>query len=306
MLSIRQLELVKVLTLHKHFGHAANALGISQPALSKGISYIEKLLGVTLFERKAQVIPTVFGEIVVAHSASIIRDYSEMLRELKLVEGLDVGSLMISAGLHPSSMSVHLALGALSRDHPNLICNLRVKDWVLVQEDVLARNCDLGVAEITEAAKHAELETEPLRQSPLLLFSRVGHPVTKIKKLSLEDTLEYPWVGTSLPSALRAFLSPKSKPFGYFDPETNRAVPRIKVATMSAIKDIVSNGDAISAAPRQLIAKEIADGRVVPLHLELPWLKLNYGFMWRRDRSASPSMLAFMEIVRKIETGLGP
>ena len=46
MLTIRHLEMVRALARCGHFGRAAEELCISQPALSKGIASIERLLGV--------------------------------------------------------------------------------------------------------------------------------------------------------------------------------------------------------------------------------------------------------------------
>ena len=68
---------------------------------------------------------------------------------------------------------------------------------------------------------------------------------------------------------------------------------------------VVEHSDGISGAPLFVIADEIADGRVVVLPIDLPWLTLNYGFVWRRGRSFSPAAAAFMARVREIEARLG-
>lgn len=158
MLSIRHLEFVRALAKCGHFGRAAEELGVSQPALSKGIANIEKLLGVKLFNRGDLNTPTIFGDIVIQHGASIVANYTELLREIRLAEGLDTGSLAISSGLYPAEMSVQKAIGTLATRYPSLICKLMVKDWIDVPEDVGSRSFDIGVGDITEASRRPDLE----------------------------------------------------------------------------------------------------------------------------------------------------
>src|SRR5258708_37905199 len=62
-LTLRQLRYFESLARHRHFGHAADACAISQPALSMQIKELEESLGAALFERGArQVQLTNFGK----------------------------------------------------------------------------------------------------------------------------------------------------------------------------------------------------------------------------------------------------
>ena len=53
-LTLKQLRYVEALALHGHFGRAADACAISQPALSMQIKELEQSLGAALFERGAR------------------------------------------------------------------------------------------------------------------------------------------------------------------------------------------------------------------------------------------------------------
>jgi len=54
--SCRHLEMVRALAQHRHFGRAAQALGGSQPSLTRSLEHLGKMLGVRLFERQDVVI----------------------------------------------------------------------------------------------------------------------------------------------------------------------------------------------------------------------------------------------------------
>ena len=72
--SIRQLRYFDALARHAHFGRAAEACAISQPALSMQIKELEAVLGGVLLERSArQVVLTRFGEELAKRVRDILR-----------------------------------------------------------------------------------------------------------------------------------------------------------------------------------------------------------------------------------------
>ena len=61
-LTIKHLRYFEALARYQHFGRAADACAISQPALSLQIKDLERILGAPLIERSARRIhPTTFG-----------------------------------------------------------------------------------------------------------------------------------------------------------------------------------------------------------------------------------------------------
>ena len=117
--SLRQIEIVKALAKHHHFGLAAKALRVSQPALTRSLKQLEAELGVTLFDRQG-VTPTPFGEIVLRHGERAAAEFHELMREVALAKGLEVGELRIASGPYPADISGERAIGILSARHPNL------------------------------------------------------------------------------------------------------------------------------------------------------------------------------------------
>src|SRR3954471_18697462 len=77
--TLRQLRYFDALQRHAHFGRAAEACSISQPALSMQIKELEQALGGALIERGArQVRLTKFGEDVVRRARDILRAVDEL------------------------------------------------------------------------------------------------------------------------------------------------------------------------------------------------------------------------------------
>jgi DNA-binding transcriptional LysR family regulator len=93
-------------------------------------------------------------------------------------------------------------------------------------------------------------------------------------------------------------------PFGAFDADCDRFSPRILVETFSMAKEMVLNGNAISAFVPGQLQSELKTGQCVKLPVNLPNLSVNYGFIVKRGRTLSPASKAFMDRVRDIERTL--
>lgn len=300
MRSLRQIEIVRALARRRHFGLAARDLGVSQPALTRSLKQIEAGLGVSLFDRQG-VTPTLFGEIVLKHGERAAAEFRELRREIDLAKGVGVGELRVSAGPYPADISVTKAIGLLTARHPMLTIDLSVANWTRIVEDVRERRIDIGLADISEAALDPELQTEPIRVAQLSFFCAAGHPLAAKASLTLDELIEYPWVGPSIPGRIRAALPRLDKPFGTFDVAADRFHPRVLVETFSAAKAIVLAGRGLSAAVERQIEPELEQKRLVILPAAAPWLTLNYGFIVKRGRTLSPAASSFMGAVRAIE-----
>jgi DNA-binding transcriptional LysR family regulator len=305
MHSIRQFELVKALATCRHFGRAAAALGVSQPALTRSLKHLEGRLGVPLFDRQG-VTPTVFGELVLSHGQAVIKGFADLVREIDLAKGLEIGELSVSAGPYPADISGQRAIGMLSAQHPRLAVELKLFNWTKIVNQVLAERIDLGFADISEATQNPELQIEGVRSSPVSFFCAARHPLAGRPSVTLEDLSEFPWVGPTLPGRMRQFLPKRDLPCGVFNAAKDRFLPRILIGTFGAAKHIVLAGQGIGAALPLQLRREIDDGDCVLLPLELPWLSLNYGFISKRGRTHSPAAKAFMDNVRQIEKALPP
>lgn len=296
--------MVRALAEHRHFGRAAEALGVSQPSLTRSLKHLEAMLQVPLFDRTNGVTPTLFGQIVLEKGEILLDGFAELTREITLAKGLDVGDLAIAVGPYPAAISGQKAAGLLTASYPSLVIKLTTTDWICVVDEVLHARADLGLADISEASTHRDLETELVRETVLRFFCRSGHPLLSHDPLALDDLMEFPWVGPTVPARITVAMPEVDKPFGVFDRTKKRFRPRILVDNIWAAKDIVRASNALSATVPALIEQDLKEQSLVLLPIELPWLRLNYGFVARRGRTLSPAAKTFKQLVRMIEKGM--
>jgi DNA-binding transcriptional LysR family regulator len=235
MHSVRQIEVVRALAKRRHFGLAAKQLGVSEPALSRSLKQLESELGASLFDRQG-VGPTLFGEIVLRYGERAVTAFDELMRELALAKGLEIGELRVAAAPYPADISGQHAIGVVACRHPNLLIRFRVADWTRVVEDVRQGAVDLGFAEVTEAERDPELDVEAIRTSQGIFFCRAGHPLTRQERITFDDLLDYPLAGPSYSSRTSASMPKILRRFGVIDEIEKRFHPRILVETFSACR----------------------------------------------------------------------
>lgn len=88
-ITLRQLSYFRALARHRHFGRAAEAVNVSQPALSMQIKEMEALLGQPLVERRARdVVLTPFGRRILAHTERVLAAMRGLEETARWQEGL--------------------------------------------------------------------------------------------------------------------------------------------------------------------------------------------------------------------------
>src|SRR6476646_2155290 len=124
--TLRQLRYFDAVARHVHFGRAAEACAISQPALSMQIKELEEGLGAVLLERRArQVQLTKFGEEAVQRVRDILRSVDELGDLARASRERLLGRLRI--GMIPTIAPYLLptVMGNLTRMHPELDIHVR-------------------------------------------------------------------------------------------------------------------------------------------------------------------------------------
>lgn len=302
MLTPRRLQHLLALVNHAHFGRAAHALNISQPALSKSIQALEAEVGVTLLERKhGEVIPTLFGQLVLRHSQAALSAEADLRREIDMLTGLETGSLKVALGPYPSILSGFASAARLHAKHPDLDLSVHVSSWREVAEHVLLRKVDLGIADITTIRSDEQFITEALDQNSGYFFCRPEHPILGNARISLKELVQYPWVATRFPPHVAANLPPEHSAAGSIDPLTGDFIPAIELNVPMQLGEFLKDSNALVMAPLKVMEQALREGRAHRLIISNFKLRVGYGFIYLRDRSLSPASLAYMQEVRAME-----
>jgi DNA-binding transcriptional LysR family regulator len=166
-LDLKQLRHVLALDRYRSFARAAEAVGLTQPALSRSIQALEKEVGARLFDRtRARVEPTAVGVRLIELAQPLVTQVDLAARELQQMVGLDGGLLRIGAGPFAAEVSVGTAVGRLARRHPAILVDVSVGDWPELYRRVLNGELDVAVVDTSLADGDERLVVERLPEHP--------------------------------------------------------------------------------------------------------------------------------------------
>lgn len=305
MITQRRLRHLLSLVEYAHFGRAAAALNISQPALTKSIQALEAELGVMLLDRKrGAVVLTAFGELVVQRSRALLNAEEDLLREITLLAGLEIGSLRVALGPYPSVVSGYPAMARLLTRRPQITVAVHVAGWREVARRVSAREVDLGLAELSGVEEDDQFATELVGQHRGRIFCRPGHPILAAGRVALPALLEFPWMASRLPARIAAGLPRTVGRAGKIDALSGDFIPAITIDVPMQIADLLAGSDTLAFASLALMEHDLAAGNVTVVPTSKVAFQANYGFIRLKDRSLTPAALAYMDEVRTVEAGI--
>jgi len=182
-LDLKSLRHFAALVEHQGFIRAGEAIGLSQPALSRSIQTLEHRLGCALIKRGGKGVElTPQGQLVLAHAKRLLAGSTALKNALRQFNDLEDGELLIGAGPFPAADLLPRVLGQFNQRYPGVRVRLEIQHWVALRRQLLAEELELFVADIRELEGDPLLQVEPLQQEPSLLFCRAGHPLIKQAK----------------------------------------------------------------------------------------------------------------------------
>src|SRR4051794_1942869 len=173
-MDLRQLRTLSEVADRGSFSAAAEALGVSQPAVSQQIRALEREIGEPLLDRggrRARL--TERGVMVHRYAQRMLALSDEFQRELADGDGELSGSLVVGSSTGLGEHVLPLLLGGFRAEHPKVTVSLRIEATSTVIDRVLARELELGVVGATRP--HRVLTYEPFLRDRVVLAVPAGH-----------------------------------------------------------------------------------------------------------------------------------
>lgn len=297
-LDMRQVKHVLELDRYKNFSRAAEALCISQPALTKSIQHLEATLGVTLFDRHGgSIVPTAYCEVILRHARRLLLEIDEMNYCLDSIEQLRGGEIKIGTGPIMAETVLAAPVRQLIEEMPELRIEVVVDDWSNLMR--LARQGDLHiiVADISRLRNETDFEAIPLGRVENILICRSEHPLAAGKTVTPLDLLHYPLALPRMTDRLSSWLA-RNVPNDMSSQAYYTAVHRIQCQSVSLLRSLVRESNCITGGPRKLFELELEAGSLVELRMEqCDALYSEPSVSMLKRRTLPPSACRFIELV---------
>jgi DNA-binding transcriptional LysR family regulator len=211
-MNLSQLRVFLVVAEHLNLSHAAETLGLTQPALSRLMARLQSDLDVQLYVRKGRgVALTEAGNVLHRRAEDIVERVDETVA---LVSDMRVGVTgHVFLGVGPAFLSIAAdAIGALEVSQPHVRYTIREGTTRELFEWVKTREIDFALLgwiqpETEEASFDALLNWKRLLVDDLVIVTRENHPLQRVPPKALADVGAYHWVfprtSTILPQELQ-------------------------------------------------------------------------------------------------------
>lgn len=291
----RDIEYILAVAAHGGIGRAAEALGISQPALTKAVQRVEAQAGLPLFERTANgMAATYAGTRFLERARRIQLEYEDGIKEMLGIRTGEQGILRV--GYSPS-IPGNVMLGAcrqLVRERPVARLRLRRRLARDLLDLLAAGDLDMAVAPTPSGALAATFAVQPLFDDRLVVVADEGHALLRRRKLRLADLADQEWLLPEGHITLRQQVDAAFRQRGLPEPQ-----PRIEIDFGSTSLFALMQGTqmlSIANASGEAMQRGL---RVLPLGVEELDLRRRIGVVTREGAYLSPLAQRLTELLRE-------
>lgn len=255
-ITLRQIAYFLKVAERGSFTAAADALGISQPALSIAISQLEKAVGNILLVRGSQPLATTEeGEIFRRYGLRIQRDLVEAGEELRAHGSGTIGQLSIGMGPSASTPEVGAVLTSMASEFAGLDITIHTGVMPAVAERLLAGEFAIYVGLLNEDFTDPRLAISRLAPQRLIIVAAPDHPLVRLPRPTVADLARAAWlaignVDANLPGWRRLFDGAGVEP------------PRaaINVRNTALVRGLLLQGHFVTALPQQMVQPDLDAG----------------------------------------------
>jgi DNA-binding transcriptional LysR family regulator len=298
---LRLLRHAQALAEHGSFSRAAEALGIAQPSLSRGIKDLEERVGLRLFNRsRSGHEPTDFGRVFLQHAADVLAEVGDLEREVALAKGLGTGELSVGLGPYAAEVLGPVCAARFAAAHPGVRLRNMLNDPAVMARSLRTRSIDLGIAEASVLEADDDLEVVArLAPLPGYVLVAAGHPLATKAPVEFANVLDYPFAQVVMlpPRVFKPILAAR-RPRGRHARPPAAPFPAIECPTIRFAVRIVADSRAFTFGSLGLVEAELARRQIVPL-LQAPWMRAEWSVVRLRKRTMSPAMTAFVAEVQR-------
>lgn len=303
-IDLRHLRHARALAEHRHFGRAARALRLTQPALSRSIAQLERQAGVRLFDRgrgPGGVEPTEMGRLLLDRAADLLARATDLGRELASLRGRGAGALRLGAGTYPAGMVVAEALATLVGLRPDVQVRVVVDNVFSLVPLLRRRELDVLVGDITAVAGDPEFHVTRLATRQGYFVCRTGHPLLAAATPTMTSILAYPVISSGRNIGRR--LAPAvaaARQAGHPVP----AAPAITCESLEMMKAIAAGSDGIAVLPLNAIARELDAGTLSVLPVTDPSVRADFALIRLANRTPPPSAEDFTRLLLEADASV--
>jgi DNA-binding transcriptional LysR family regulator len=295
----RRLQVFYTVAKQLSFTKAAEALFMTQPAVTFQVKQLEEQFNARLFDRShGRIALTSAGALVFDYAERIIKLSTELDARMAEMSGEVAGPLLIGASLTNGEFILPQMIGEFQTRYPRVQMHLTVGNSETIETRVADRSLDLGFIE--SPSRTPNLETQTICEDELVVICAPGSKLAGNRCLAPQQLAGQPYVSREVGSGTREFADRHFRQHGVTNDELNIVM---ELGSTVAIKSVVETGLGYSIVSRATIPKELRLGTLVAIPLK-PRLIRILSLIYPTETFRSRRVNAFVEFATAKMKGL--
>lgn len=291
-MELRHLETFACIADLQSFTKAADALHLTQPAVTRQIGALERELKTRLLERMGRrVQKTAAGEALYGYAVEMLRLRQEAVSAVQDVAAGVSGRLTVGASSTAATYVLPLLLHQFHAAYPAVELCVQTSVSGRIVDMVQSSRVDCGIV-MDFRATDALIET-PLSEYATVAVVYPAHPLAASLHVTASELAASPLILMASGTNLREYVDRLLSEAGIV------AQIALELDNVEAIKKMIEAQLGISLLPQVALESETASGRLIalPLH-DVPHARRRISVIHRKDKYLSAALKAFMQMLR--------
>lgn len=289
-LTLKQMRYFEALARHRHFGHAAEACSVTQPALSMQIKELELTLGAPLLERSArQIRLTGFGETFLERASAILRAVDELDDLAQAANGKPAGRLRIGVIPTVAPYLLPAIIGQLTQHYPGLDLNLRETVTPKLLQELLDGRLDTAIVAL------------PVSEPALTEVALFSEDFVLVRPAQDADR---PVPDAAMLREMRLLLLEEGHCFrdqalSFCSMASTRPRELMDGSSLATLVQMVAAGIGVTLIPEMAVPVETRSANVSVTRFRDPRPSRTIGMVWRRSSPVTRQLADIAAVVRQ-------
>src|SRR2546421_3345092 len=300
-MGVRRLQVFHAVAKHLSFTRAAEALFMTQPAVTFQIKQLEEQFNTRLFDRAhGRIMLTAAGAVALEYAERMLALSNELETRMKELSGQLAGPLLIGASMTIGEYVLPRLIGEFKGRFPAVVPTLFVGNSEAVQDRVAERTLDLG---FIEGDSHlSSLLSEICCEDELQVVCAPSHPLAQQPFVVAASLAQHPYISREPGSGTRAVIDRYLQATGVAPDSLNVVV---ELGSPEAIKGLAATSLGFAIMSRVIVAKELELGQLVEVPLRPPLIR-NFSVVYPKERFHSKLVANFLQFAKERLAGMHP
>ena len=293
MLNLNQLRIFYFAAKYGSFSAAAEALFVTQPAVTKQIQQLQAAHGVKLLNRFGKkMVLTDAGEALYSFADKIFQIESQAEENLRDFQQRKSGRLRIHASESFGAYYLPFVINPFRKKYPRIHIAVNIFTNQQIVENTIKLENDLGF--ISSPLEHKKLVVSEILEDRLILIVPPSHPFARKKVLDPRKLEGQPIIMHEKGSASRNIVDEFIRKNNLFVSIT------LELSNNEAIKRAVEQSLGLSLISENVVREEIERKKLKPIPLTDPTLKRKFYLIYHKDKYLSQPFQMFVQMVNQL------